>query len=406
MKKIQGTVTTPKGFEAAAYAAGIKYQNRTDMAIIYSTSPCISAGVYTTNVVKAAPVLWDKAITDSKELVNAVVVNSGIANACTGAEGFSYCEEIVKTTQEALHITHQILLGSTGVIGMQLPLDKIKKGVEKLATLKEATLTKGQMAARAIMTTDTKAKEIAVEIKVGEQTVTLGAMAKGSGMIHPNMCTMLAFIMTDANIEKEALQAALSEDVVSTYNMISVDGDTSTNDTVLLLANGQAKNPIIKKGTTEFAAFQEALHYINEYLAKEIAGDGEGATALFEVQIKGAKTIEDARIIAKSVACSNLTKTAIAGHDANWGRILCAMGYSGVIFNPDQAKLYFESEAGKILIMEEGVGVSFDEEKASKILSEKKVKALIELKEGTSTATAWGCDLTHGYIDINADYRS
>lgn len=236
--------------------------------------------------------------------------------------------------------------------------------------------------------------------------MTIGGMAKGSGMIHPNMCTMLAFITTDAKISKKALQAAMSSDVEDTYNMISVDGDTSTNDTALLLANGMAGNEKIKEGTPEFDAFKEALHYVNETLAKAMAGDGEGATALFEVKVVGAQTKEQAKVLAKSVVCSNLTKAAIAGHDANWGRILCAMGYSGAQFDPEQVDLFFESCAGKLQIIANGTATDYSEEKATEILSQEKVTAIADLKAGDAEATAWGCDLTHGYIDINADYRS
>ena len=261
-------------------------------------------------------------------------------------------------------------------------------------------------AAKAIMTTDTKKKEVAVTFMAGDTEVTIGGMAKGSGMIHPNMCTMLAFITTDAKISKKALQAAMSSDVEDTYNMISVDGDTSTNDTALLLANGMAGNEKIKEGTPEFDAFKEALHYVNETLAKAMAGDGEGATALFEVKVVGAQTKEQAKVLAKSVVCSNLTKAAIAGHDANWGRILCAMGYSGAQFDPEQVDLFFESCAGKLQIIANGTATDYSEEKATEILSQEKVTAIADLKAGDAEATAWGCDLTHGYIDINADYRS
>ena len=245
-----------------------------------------------------------------------------------------------------------------------------------------------------------------VQRQVGGKTVTIGGMAKGSGMIHPNMCTMLAFVTTDAVITKEALQKALSEDVVDTYNMISVDGDTSTNDTALVLANGMAENPMIEYGTEDYQTFKAALHEINEYLAKQIAGDGEGATALFEVKVKGAESVKAAKVLAKSIACSNLTKTAIAGHDANWGRIVCAMGYSGAQFDPEKVDLFFESKAGKIQIAEDGVALDFSEEKATEILSQPEVTAIADVKIGDAEATAWGCDLTHGYIEINADYRS
>ena len=407
MEQIKGGVTAAKGFEAASTAAGIKYKDRTDMALIYSQVPCEAAGTFTTNVVKAAPVKWDRQVVDSGKKAQAVIVNSGIANACTGAEGFGYCKDTAEAAAKALGVSADgVLIGSTGVIGKQMPIDKLVAGINALAEKKNDSLENGTEAAKAIMTTDTCEKELAVTIEVGGKTVTIGGMAKGSGMIHPNMCTMLAFITTDAVISKEALQKALSEDVVDTYNMISVDGDTSTNDTALLLANGMAENPEIVYGTAEYDEFKKALHVINEYLAKKIAGDGEGATALFEVKVVGADSIEQARILAKSIVCSNLTKTAIAGHDANWGRILCAMGYSGAQFDPEKVDLFFESKAGKIQIIENGTAVDYSEEKATEILSEAEVTAIADVKMGDVTATAWGCDLTHGYIDINADYRS
>lgn len=407
MEIIKGGVTAAKGFEAASTAAGIKYQDRTDMALIYSQVPCETAGTFTTNVVKAAPVKWDKQIVDSGKKSQAVIVNSGIANACTGAEGFGYCKETAKAAAEHLSVDAEgVLIGSTGVIGKQLPIDRVKAGIGALAGKKKDSLEKGTEAAKAIMTTDTCEKEIAVTIQIGGKTVTIGGMAKGSGMIHPNMCTMLAFITTDAVITKEALQRALSEDVADTYNMISVDGDTSTNDTALVLANGMAENLAVEYGTEDYEEFKRALHVVNEYLAKKIAGDGEGATALFEAKVIGADTKEQAKVLAKAVVCSNLTKTAIAGHDANWGRILCAMGYSGAEFDPEKVDLFFESKAGKIQIIENGVAVDYSEEEATAILSESEVTAIADIKQGSETAAAWGCDLTHGYIDINADYRS
>ncbi len=407
MKKIMGGVTAAKGFEAAGIAAEIKYKGRTDMAIVYSQTPCVAAGTFTINVAKAAPVKWDQAQVKEQAYAQAVIVNSGIANACTGAEGFGYCKDTADAAAEALSIPAEyVLLGSTGVIGKQLPMDRIKAGVFKLAEAKSATIEAGTEAAKAIMTTDTCEKQIAVEIEVGGKTVTIGGMAKGSGMIHPNMCTMLSFITTDAAISKTALQKALSDDVNDTYNMISVDGDTSTNDTVLVLANGMAGNEEIVEGTEDYAVFAEALHEVNEYLAKKIAGDGEGATALFEVNIVGAETKEQAKLLAKAIACSNLTKTAIAGHDANWGRIICAMGYSGAQFDPEKVDLFFESAAGKIQIAEDGVAVDYSEEKATEILSQPVVVATADVKMGNEKATAWGCDLTHAYIEINADYRS
>lgn len=407
MEIIKGGVTAAKGFEAACTAAGLKYKYRTDMALVYSQVPCVCAGTFTTNVVKAAPVKWDQKVVKSGKKSQAVIVNSGIANACTGEEGYGYCQETAQKAAEVLGVDADgVLIGSTGVIGRQMPIEKLKKGIEALGEKKQDSLESGTAAAKAIMTTDTAEKELAVTIEAGGKTVTIGGMAKGSGMIHPNMCTMLAFITTDAVISREALQSALSEDVPDTYNMISVDGDTSTNDTVLLLANGLAENEEIQYGTEDYDKFKEALHVINEYLAKKIAGDGEGATALFEAKIVGAETKEQAKILAKAIVCSNLTKTAIAGHDANWGRILCAMGYSGAQFDPEKVDLFFESSAGTIQIIENGTAVDYSEEEATKILSQPEVTARADVKMGEMTASAWGCDLTHGYIEINADYRS
>lgn len=407
MKQIKGGVTAAKGYEAAGTAAGIKYKDRTDMALIYSKAPCVTAGTFTTNVVKAAPVKWDRQVVDSGVMSQAIVVNSGIANACTGEEGFGYCRDTAEAAAKALGISADgVMMGSTGVIGMQLPIKKLTAGIEVLAEKKNASIESGTEAAKAIMTTDTGEKECAVEIEIGGKPVIVGGMAKGSGMIHPNMCTMLAFITTDAVIGKEALQKALSGDVPNTYNMISVDGDTSTNDTVLLLANGLAENPEIVYGSDDYKMFAQALHTVNEYLAKKIAGDGEGATALFEVKAVGCESESQAKTLAKSIVCSNLTKAAIAGHDANWGRILCAMGYSGAQFEPEKVDLFFESKAGKIQIIENGTAVDYSEEEATRILSEPEVRAIADVKMGDNEATAWGCDLTHGYIDINADYRS
>ena len=407
MKIIDGGVTAAKGFEAAAAAAGIKYQDRTDMALIYSEKPCKAAGAFTTNVVKAAPVKWDREIIEKKLRPQAVIVNSGIANACTGEEGMECCRKTAETAARELDVdAESVLVGSTGVIGMQIPMDRIEKGIHTLAAEKKADRESGAAAAKAIMTTDTRPKEAAVTFEINGKTVTIGGMAKGSGMIHPNMCTMLSFITTDAKISGKALRKALRADVEDTYNMISVDGDTSTNDTVLLLANGMAGNDKIRYGTPEYEIFCQALHYINETLAKKMAGDGEGATALFEAKITGAQTREQAKVLAKSIVCSNLTKTAIAGHDANWGRILCAMGYSGAEFDPEKVTLFFESSAGKLKIIENGVAVDYSEEQATEILSQPEVTVTADIGEGQAQAAAWGCDLTHEYININADYRS
>lgn len=298
------------------------------------------------------------------------------------------------------------MVASTGVIGMQLPIDRIANGVKAMAPKLQGTREAGLEAAKAIMTTDTEKKEAAVEIEIGGKTVTVGGMCKGSGMIHPNMCTMLGFITSDVDISKELLQEALSEDIKDTYNMVSVDGDTSTNDTVLLLANGQAGNVKITEKNADYEEFKKALNYVNTTLAKKIAGDGEGATALFEVKVIGAATKAEAVTLSKSVVTSSLTKAAIYGHDANWGRILCALGYSGVQFDPEKVDLYFESKAGKIKIIENGVSTGYSEEEATKILSENAVTAIADMKMGDATATAWGCDLTYDYVKINADYRS
>ena len=407
MKQIEGGVTAAKGFQAAGVEAAIKYQNRRDMALIASTVPCKVAGTFTTNVVKAAPVLWDKKVVETAPFAQAVVVNSGIANACTGKQGLDCCEAEAKCVGELLGIpTESVLVASTGVIGMQLPLDRLQAGIEKLVAAKADTLEAGLNAAKAIMTTDTVHKQIAVEVEIGGKTVTLGGMCKGSGMIHPNMCTMLGFVTTDVNISKEMLQKAVSADVVDSFNMISVDGDTSTNDTLLVLANGLAGNEEITAEGEDYDAFCEALHFITTYLAKKMAGDGEGATALFETKVVSAASKEDARILAKSVICSSLTKAAIFGHDANWGRILCALGYSGAKFDPENVDLYFQSKSGKIHIFGNGVACDYSEEEATKILSDPEVTALVDMHMGEAEATAWGCDLSYDYVKINADYRS
>lgn len=407
MKKIEGGITAAKGFLAASAAAGIKYKDRKDMAVIYSQVPCQAAGTFTTNVVKAAPVKWDQKLVKESGEAQAVVINAGIANACTGAEGYSYCKATAQAAAEALGVDeNSVLVASTGVIGMQLPMDRLTAGIRMMAPLLSDTQESGTEAAKAIMTTDTEKKEVAVEFEAGGKTVTIGGMCKGSGMIHPNMCTMLAFVTTDLAISRELLQEALSQDIKDTYNMISIDGDTSTNDTVLLLANGMAGNPVITEKNEDYHAFCQALNVVNETLAKKMAGDGEGCTALFEVKIIGAESKQQAVTLAKSVITSNLTKAAIFGHDANWGRILCAMGYSGALFDPEKVDLFFESAAGKLKIIENGVALDYSEEEATRILSEPEVTAVADVKMGDQTATAWGCDLTFDYVKINADYRS
>lgn len=405
--KINGGVTAPKGFLASGLNAGIKNQTKKDMAMVFSSTPCAAAGVFTTNLVKAAPVKWDKEIVTTSPYVQAVVVNSGIANACTGAEGLGYCADTAAEAAAALNIPKTaVLVASTGVIGKQLPIDKIKSGVTALSKVLGSSREDAKLAAEAIMTTDTKSKEVACTLELDGKQVTVAGMCKGSGMIHPNMCTMLCFVTTDVAISYELLQKALSEDVVDTFNMISVDGDTSTNDTVLVMANGQAENTPITKEGKDYKTFCEALHFIMLELSKKIAGDGEGCTCLFEATVIGAKDKNQARTIAKSVVCSSLTKAAVFGHDANWGRILCAMGYSGAQFDPEVVDIWLESKAGTIKIVENGIATDYSEETATKILSEEEVIAKMDIKEGNETATAFGCDLTYEYVKINGDYRS
>lgn len=407
MEIITGGVTAAQGFSAACTAAGIKYQGRVDMAMVYSKVPCQCAGTFTSNLVKAAPVLWDRDIVEKSPFAQAVVVNAGIANACTGAEGLSYCKKTAKAAGECLGIPEDaVFVASTGVIGKQLPIERIVAGVEAMAPQLSESLEAGTAASKAIMTTDTVNKEIAVAFMVGGKKVTLGGMTKGSGMIHPNMCTMLAFLTTDLAIDKALLQEALSEDIKDTYNMISVDGDTSTNDTVLLLANGLAKNPEITEKNADYEEFKKALRTVNEYLAKRMAGDGEGATKLFEVKVIHAENKAQAVMLAKSVACSSLVKAMVYGNDANWGRVLCAMGYSGAQFDPEKVELYIESEVGKLQLVANGMATDYSEELATKIFSAKEVTAIADIKQGDASATAWGCDLTYDYVKINADYRS
>ena len=407
MKVIAGGVTAPKGFLAADTAAGIKYQGRTDMAMVYSEADCTVAGTFTTNVVKAAPVIWDRDVVVKGGSARAIIVNSGIANACTGKEGMDICDATAKAAAQVLSIRpEQVCIGSTGVIGMQIPKDRIVEGVKVLSTKLESGEEASLRAAKAIMTTDTVHKMIAVEIEMSGKTVTIGAMTKGSGMIHPNMCTMLCYITTDAAITNEMLQKALSASIQDSYNMISVDGDTSTNDTCLALANGLAQNPVIDCENEDYRTFCEALDYINIYLAKKMAADGEGATHLYEVIVNGAASKEKAVILAKSVVGSSLCKAAIYGKDANCGRFMCALGYAGVVFDPDLVDIYFESAAGSVLVVSQGSAPLFDEELAVAVLSEEAVTVRCEMHEGEASATAWGCDLTYDYVKINADYRS
>ena len=413
INSISGGVTAAKGFKAACCAAGIKYQARTDMAMIVSDAPCAVGGTFTRNVVKAAPVIWDKQIVEGVKKAQAVVVNAGIANAATGTVGLAMCKQTADFTAKALGIPSEyVLMGSTGVIGPNLPIDRITAGVSMMAGTLSETLEAGTAASRAIMTTDTVNKECAVTFDLpaadgqGCVTVTLGGMSKGSGMIHPNMCTMLGYITTDCAIDQALLQKAVRAVVEDTFNMISVDGDTSTNDTLLVMANGLADNaPIIDEGEA-FDLFCQALLTVCRTLAIIMAGDGEGATHLIETRVIGADTKENARILAKSVIGSSLVKAMVFGKDANCGRVLCALGYSGVDFDPAVIEVYLTGDSETVCFYKDGCVQAFDEDAALRLLSEKAVRLLCDMKMGAAEATAWGCDLTYDYVKINGDYRT
>lgn len=407
MKQISGGVTAAKGFKAACCEANIKYRNRTDMAMVVSDVPCECAGTFTSNVVKAACVQWDQKIVYGGGSMQAVVVNSGIANACTGKEGWEACEATAKAVEKSLGIAADtVAVASTGVIGMQLPVEKLTGGVAMMSKTLSDTEEAGTLASKAIMTTDTINKEVAVSFEVNGTTVTLGGMSKGSGMIHPNMCTMLGFLTTDLSIDKALMQEALSTVVKDTFNMITVDGDTSTNDTLLLMANGLAGNEKIAEKGEAYDTFVAALNFVCTFLARKMAGDGEGATKLFEAHVIHAKSKEDARTLSRAIVGSNLSKAAIYGCDANFGRFLCAMGYSGAIFDQNDVELFFVSKAGRLQVFDRGTPLAFDEDFARKIMEESEVTVFVDMHEGDAEAKAWGCDLTYDYVKINADYRS
>ena len=410
MKIIDGGITAPKGFLANGIAAGIKKRKK-DIAILVSEIPAQAAGAFTTNKVKAAPVIWDKQLIDSGKTMSAIVINSGNANACTGEKGFSDTRDTASYAAELLAArgidtsAEQVLVCSTGVIGVPLPMDTVKEGIKTCVSGLSKELEAAKSAADAICTTDTFRKEIAVEIEIDGKPIRIAGMAKGSGMIHPNMATMLSFITTDAELPASILQELLGTTIIDTYNMISVDGDTSTNDTVLVLANG-CSGVSIQKGTLQWEEFCKAFTYVHTFLAKAIVRDGEGAGKFIEVIVNGAKSIEDARILARSVVASSLVKAAFFGADANWGRILCAMGYSGADFNPVGTELSFSSSQGSIIVVKNGEPVAFNEDFAKKILLEKEVTVTAKLNDGESSAKAWGCDLSYEYVRINGDYRS
>ena len=404
MKLINGGVTAAQGFTASGIHCGIRRNtSKNDLSLIFSSVPCTAAAVYTTNLVKGAPLTVTKAhIADGK--AQAVICNSGNANTCN-ADGIEIAEGMAALTADALGIDPaDVVVASTGVIGQPLSLEPIKNGMGELVS--KLSEDGGLEAALGIMTTDTIPKEVAAEFELGGKTCRIGGIAKGSGMIHPNMATMLVFITTDAAISPDMLQKALSGDIQSTFNMISIDGDTSTNDMVTVLANGTAGNAEITCEGEDFTAFMQALNTVTVGLCRMIAGDGEGATKLLECRVTGAQTPEIAKTVAKSVICSSLLKAAMFGADANWGRVLCAIGYSGAAVDVNKIDVSFKSAKGEILVCKDGAGVEFSEEKAKEILLEKEIEILVALNDGDHDSVAWGCDLTYDYVKINGDYRT
>ncbi|MBE3592164.1 MAG: bifunctional glutamate N-acetyltransferase/amino-acid acetyltransferase ArgJ [Thermoanaerobacter sp.] len=400
---LEGSIELPKGFLASGIFAGIK-KSKKDVALIYSEKVANAVAVFTTNKVKAAPVLLDMKRIE-KGIAQAIIINSGNANACTGEKGFEDAVNMAKKVSQLLKIDEEnVLVCSTGVIGAPLPMEKVLKGIE--AAAENLSTEGGYQAAEAIMTTDTFLKGVTAKFVIEGKIVTMAGFAKGSGMIHPNMATMLSFILTDASITKVALNKAFKETVDKTYNMISVDGDMSTNDTAVILANGEAQNKTIEEGTHEFDVFYNALEYVNKTLAKLIVKDGEGATKFMEVNVINAKTEKDARLAAKSIVNSNLVKTAIFGEDANWGRILAAVGYSGADFDASRVDIYLKSVKGEIKVCENGGYIFFDEALAKEILKENEITVTVDMKAGEYSATSWGCDLSYDYVKINGSYRT
>lgn len=403
MKLTAGGVCAAKGFQASGVHCGIrKNQTKKDLALIFSAVPAKAAAVYTTNAVKGAPLLVTRQHLENG-MAQAVICNSGNANTCN-ANGVEIAEQMCALAAEQLHIdANDVLVASTGVIGKVLDIQPIAEGIPPL--VKNLGMN-SKDAAHAIMTTDTTIKEIAVEFEVGGVVCRLGGIAKGSGMIHPNMATMLVFLTTDCAISAEMLKKALSSDVTQTFNMLSIDGDTSTNDMVTVMANGLAGNAEISEEGEAFDTFMKALNTVTVHLCRSIAADGEGATKLLECVVTGAADETQAKIAAKSVICSSLLKAAMFGADANWGRVLCALGYSKAGIDPQSVDVSFRSKAGEIVVCEKGAGVDFSEEKAKEILLESEIEILICLNSGTAAATAWGCDLTYDYVKINGDYRT
>ncbi len=404
MEISSGGVCAAKGFKASGVHCGIrKNRAKRDLSLIFSEKRAAAAAVYTTNLVKGAPLtVTKKHIADG--FAQAVICNSGNANTCNEG-GIEIAEETCELLSKELNIpAEDIVVASTGVIGQPLDIEPIKNGIPELVG---ALSGDGSIqAAEGIMTTDTKVKEVAVSFHIGGKECKIGGIAKGSGMIHPNMATMLVFITTDCAISSEMLKKALSSDIQTTFNMISVDGDTSTNDMVTLLANGMAENEEITAEGEDFDTFMKALNTVTVYLCRRIAGDGEGATKLIECRVAGAKTKEIAKTVAKSVICSSLTKAAMFGADANWGRVLCAIGYSGADVDITKIDVSFKSAKGEIPVCKNGAGIPFSEEKAKEILLEDEIEILVSLNSGKYSSTAWGCDLTYDYVKINGDYRT
>lgn len=413
MKIIPGGITAPRGYTAAGLHTGIKKKRR-DMTAVISRQPATAAGAFTQNVVQAAPVLWDRQIIEDGKPVRAVIINSGNANACTGEQGMEDCRTMALTAAQALsgeeapQVSEQeILVCSTGVIGVPLPMDVIIPGIQQTIEAADASEASADAAAQGILTTDTFSKEIAIELEIEGRPVRIAGIAKGSGMIHPNMATMISCIVTDAAVSHQMLQSMTGSSITESYNMISVDGDTSTNDTVLALANGASGIAELQAGSAEAALFQEAFTYVHTFLAKQIVKDGEGAGKFLEVKVDHASSTEDARLIAKSVITSNLVKTAFFGEDANWGRILCAAGYSGADFDPMGVSLKLSAGGKELLLLDRGTPESFSEELAAVLLKEKEITVLLDMGcRGDGIATAWGCDLSYEYVRINGEYRT
>ncbi|OVE66678.1 bifunctional ornithine acetyltransferase/N-acetylglutamate synthase [Clostridium diolis] len=405
IKYIDGGVTAPNGFLASGVHCGLKQGSlKKDLALIYSEVPGAAAGMYTKNKVKGAPIYVTKEHLSNKK-AQAIIINSGNANTCNGDDGLIKAKKMTSLQANKLNLkTEDVLVASTGVIGVPLNIDAIKDGIPMLT--EKLSKEGSNDASLAIMTTDTFQKQLAVEFYIGDKKITMGSMAKGSGMIEPNMGTMLSFITTDLSIAPELLHEALQSSVGVTYNRVSVDGDTSTNDMVLILANGLAENPTITEKDESYNTFLNALTELNTIMAKNIAKDGEGATKLLECQIIGAKNEKDAVVLGKSVINSSLVKTAMFGSDANWGRILCALGYANIDFDPEKVDVAFESKAGSIKVCESGSSLPFDEDIAKKVLSENEIVIKVNLSLGDYSAYVWGCDLSYEYVKINGDYRS